>query len=183
MSTTLTQLLHRWSEGDREALGELVERAYSELYSRAQRAFRKESFRHTLHPTALVNETYLQLCDQVEPPVRREHFLALVALTMRRLLLRHAERRSVRSRHHVTLITEGLLGESPQIDLFELEDALGALGEISRDAARVVELRFYGGLTIEETAVALDLSVRTVNRKWAFAKAWLFGRLGSESRS
>lgn len=158
---------------------------YRDLRRRAGAYFRRERPGHTLQPTALVHEAYLRLVDQRQLAWKnRAQFLALAAQMMRRILVDHARARAAAKRGgiRVTLVEGLVAGTSPQPDLLDLDEALSELAELDERQAHLVELRFFGGLSIEETARALDVSVATANRDWVTAKAWLFRRLKQKDR-
>jgi RNA polymerase sigma factor (TIGR02999 family) len=174
----LTRLLHAYGSGDRAALERLMPSVYNELRRLAAHYLRRERAGHTLQPTALVNEAYLRLVDQRNADWKnRAHFFAIAGQAMRRVLLDHAKARRRDKRGgamaRVTL-DEGLLA-SPRhdLDIEALEEALGALAAIDARQVTIVELRYFGGLSVEETAEALGISPATVRRDWTVAKAWL----------
>ena len=178
----VTQLLLEWSVGDRSAGDVLLSAVYTELHHQASRAMRRESGDHTLQTTALVHEAYLRLIDQRRVEWRnRAHFFGVAAQLMRRILVDHARRRSAgkrgnRARHLTLDEADGVAVDSTGdggIDVLGLDDALQRLATLDQGQARIVELRYFGGLTIEDTAVALDVSPATVKREWAIARAWL----------
>lgn len=174
----ITQLLERWSEGDEEALGELMPLVYDELHRLAGAYLRRENREHTLQPTALVNEAYLKLVDQRHPNWKnRAQFFGVAAQLMRRILIDHARRHQASKRGgdrcQLSLSNVGAFGNQPDADLLTLHDALERLAVIDPDQSRLVELRFFGGLTIEETAQVMQVSHATVEREWRVAKAWL----------
>lgn len=155
---------------------------YGELHRLAQQCMRGERPDHTLQPTALLHEAWLKL-SRLDPAAlsSREHFLALAALIMRRILVSHARSRAAAKRGggRTGLLIEDVAGqfEDRAIDLLALEEALERLAELDRQQARIVELRFFGGLTVEQVAQLLELSPRTVYQEWAHARAWLHGQL------
>lgn len=174
----VTQLLERWSEGDEEALGQLMPLVYNELHRLAGAYLRRERREHTLQPTALINETYLKLIDQRHPNWKnRAQFFGVAAQLMRRILVDHARRHHASKRGgdrlNVSLRNVGAFGNQPDADLLTLHDALDQLAKIDPEQSRLVELRFFGGLTIEETAEVMEVSHATVEREWKIAKAWL----------
>jgi RNA polymerase sigma factor (TIGR02999 family) len=178
----VTGLLIDWSNGDRGALDRLMPLVYEELRNIARRHLSMEDSAHTLQSTALVNEAYLRLVDQQRVHWQnRAHFFAVAAQMIRRILLDHARRRSAAKRGGAaTLLTldEGLVATRYRnIDLVALDEALNALAQLDSQQERVVEMRFFAGLTIAETAEALGISTATVQRDWVTAKAWLFDRL------
>jgi RNA polymerase sigma factor (TIGR02999 family) len=178
----ITQLLVAWNEGDESALEKLVPLVYDELRRLARRHMRRERPDHTLQTTALINEAYLQLVDIRNVHWHnRAHFFALCARLMRRILVDFA-----RSRHYakrgggakpisLDQCISVLPGDSP--DLVAVDDALHALAKIDERKAQVVELRFFGGMTVEETAEVLKVSPETVRRDWKLAKVWLLREL------
>jgi len=176
----VTGLLLAWGRGDRSAADELMPAVYEELRRQAERAMRREGLEHTLQPTALVHESYLRLVDQRRVAWRnRAHFFAIAATVMRRILVDHARARLTAKRGGgaapITLAgVEGGDGAAEaEVDLLALHDALDRLASLDPEQARLVELRYFGGLTIEETADALGVSPATVKREWALARAWL----------
>jgi RNA polymerase sigma factor (TIGR02999 family) len=178
----ITQLLMAWSDGDESALEKLVPLIYGELRRLAQRYMRRERHGHTLQTTALINEAYLQLVDIRNVHWQnRAHFFALCARLMRRILVDFA-----RSRHYAKrgagaepLSLDQSVPASPEysLDLVAVDDALQTLARMDGRKAQVVELRFFGGLTVEETAEALKVSPETVRRDWRLAKVWLLREL------
>jgi RNA polymerase sigma factor (TIGR02999 family) len=178
----LTQLLRRWGEGDANALDALAPLVQSELRALAAAYLRRERRGHTLQPTALVNEAYLRLFDQTRVRFEnRAHFFGLAAQLMRRILVDHARQRRAAKRGggavRVTLHDEHAMGDGPELDLLELDAALDELAGLSARQARVVELKFFGGLAIDECATALDVSHATVERDWTVARAFLRRKL------
>ena len=174
----VTELLLEWGGGDRAALDELVPIIHEELRRLARHQMRGERDNHTLQTTALVNEAFLRLVDLRRIRWQdRAHFLALSARLMRRILVDHARSRSYQKRGagvaNVTL--DETLVASPErgIDLVALDDALEVLARVDARKSQVVELRFFGGLSVEETAEALKVSPETVTRDWRLAKVWL----------
>jgi RNA polymerase sigma factor (TIGR02999 family) len=174
----VTQLLARWSVGDRAALDRLVPAVYGELRRMAARYLRKERPQHTLQPTALVHEAFVKLVDQRDVRWQnRAHFFGVAAQLMRRILVDHARERDAEKRGGgaacVPLSDSLAIAPSDHIDILAVDDALNRLGEIDPDQVRIVELRFFGGLTVEETAEVLGWSPGSVKREWRVAKAWL----------
>jgi len=174
----VTDLLRRWREGEQEAIDELMTVVYPELHRRAARYLRGERRDHTLQPTALVNEVYLRLVGGRSVDYNdRVHFLAIAATTMRRVLIDHAKARRAEKRGgdrlRVTLNDEKLEGFDATPDVLALDESLRRLAEIDERKSRAIELHFFAGLTYDETAEALVVSVATVNRELRFAKAWL----------
>jgi RNA polymerase sigma factor (TIGR02999 family) len=174
----VTQLLERWSGGDRSALDELMPLVYDELRRLAVGYLRRERAGHTLQPTALVNEAYLLMVDQRRALWQnRAQFVGVAAQLMRRILVDHAravcaEKRGGRQLA-VPLDEAEAFGESPDLDLLRVNEALERLAALDAQQARVVELKFFGGLTIEEAAEAMRVSHSTVERDWKMARAWL----------
>ena len=186
---TVTLLLQRWSDGEREAAARVLPLIYRELRRIAARELRRERAGHTLQATAVVHEAFLSL-EGVEGCrwLSRDHFFAFAAHLMRRVLVDHARRRKRTKRGgaapHVPLSEVEAAGlafdRSP--DLVALDDALSALQALDARKAAVVELRYFAGLSSEETAAALGISVETVGREWRRAKAWLYGELCAAER-
>lgn len=180
----ITRLLQDWSGGDRAALERLWPLVYDELRKLARSQLRSERPDHTLQPTALVHEAYLRLAAQHQVAgSHRSHFYALAASMMRRVLVDHARARHAAKRggSAARLSFDGLeieVAESP-VDLIDLDRALAALAADFERPARIIELRFFGGLEIHEIAELLGVSERTVKRDWSFARAWLLRELGS----
>ena len=173
----VTQLLVRWTEGDHQALEDLLPLVYDELRRLARRYLQQERPGHTLQSTALVHEAYLRLVDQNVSWQNRAHFFGIAAQMMRRILVDHARSRSAAKRGdgacRVTL-DEGLVALAERdLDLVALDAALTNLAKIDPQQAKIVELRFFAGLSIEDTSEALHISPATVKRDWAMAKAWL----------
>jgi len=183
----VTQLLLAWSQGDRSALEELIPLVYDELHRMARRYMVREQAAHTLQTTALVNEAYLRMVDLRKVQWQnRAHFFAVSAQLMRRILVDFARSRNYQKRgggrRRVTL-DEGLeVSPEQDADLVLLDDALNALAAIDDRKRRVVELRFFGGLTVEETAHVLEVSPDTVMRDWKMAKVWLLREMTGDAR-
>jgi RNA polymerase sigma factor (TIGR02999 family) len=183
----VTQLLLAWSRGEEEALHALIPLIYRELRQRARRYMGRERPGHTLQTTALINEAYLRLVSS--NPVAwesRSHFFAVAACMMRRILVDHARARRSLKRggegRPVSLDEELLVSASPARDLVTLDDALEALSALDARKGRVVELRFFGGLSVEETAGVLKVSSQTVLRDWKLAKVWLLREMKRGAR-
>jgi RNA polymerase sigma factor (TIGR02999 family) len=177
-----TDLLVAWSNGDESAFDKLVPLVYQELRALAQRYMRHERADHTLQATALVNEAYVRLIDVNRIQWQnRSHFLAVAAQTMRRILVEFARQRHRQKRGgdvmRVTIDNAEDIGQEKGNDLIALSDALSALETFDPRMSQVVELRFFGGLTVEETADVLSVSPETVMRDWRTAKAWLLREL------
>ncbi len=177
-----TQLLLAWSGGDRDALDEMIPLVYDELHRLAAGYLGAERPGHTLQPTALVHEAYLRLINQRQVDWRnRAQFVGVAAAIMRRILVNHARDRAaakrVGGREQVSLSLVEAPSGGPDIELIALEEALERLDDLDARKARVVELRFFGGLTMDEIAGVLEISRATVEREWSFARAWLFDAL------
>jgi RNA polymerase sigma factor (TIGR02999 family) len=177
-----TELLRAWSQGDESAREKLIPLLYDELYRLARRYMRQERPDHTLQPTALVNEAYLRLIQVNRIEWRsRTHFLALAAQTMRRILVESARNRR-RQKRGGGVVRERIedIGDLPkpeERDVIALSDALSGLAAFDARMSQVVELRYFGGLSVEETADVLNVSPETVMRDWKTAKAWLLREL------
>ena len=183
----VTTLLLAWSEGDQAAGSRLMEAVYDELRQLARRHLRGERD-HSVAPTALVHETYLKLVDQRRVRWQnRAHFFGIAAQLMRRILVDHARRQTAQKRgdgvHRVSLEHIAELPSANQIPVLALDHALGRLGKLDAGLAQIVELRVFGGLTIDEAAHVLNVSPSTAKRDWRTAKAWLTRELASESQS
>jgi len=198
----VTQLLGAWTAGDQSAMGELMPFVYSELRHLAERHLRGERLNHTLQGTALVHEAYLRLVNQKNASLQgRAHFIGLASQLMRRILVDHARGRLTAKRGGgeapVRLDQTGLVlagtddevsgvealavASNPSIDLPSIDSALRRLESLDPEQARIVELRFFGGLSIEETAQLMGVSPATVKREWALARAWLRRELTAET--
>ncbi|MEK6642429.1 MAG: sigma-70 family RNA polymerase sigma factor [Planctomycetota bacterium] len=183
MSTTssneVTALLERVRSGNRDAVDQLLPLVYRELHELAERVLCNERRHHTLQPTALIHEAFLRLVKQDDVQWQgRSHFIAVASTAMRRILVDYARARVAQKRGagygRVALETvEVVQDESPDTDIPALDDALTRLAALDPRQARIVELRFFGGLGVEETAALLEISTATVKREWASAKAWL----------
>ncbi len=177
----MTQLLLAWRSGDPAALEELTPLVYEELRRLARHYMGNERVGHTLQATALVNEAYLRLVDIHKVQWQnRAHFFAMSARLMRRILVDSARSRKYQKRGagaQKVSLDEGLLVVEPGRDLVALDDALEALAQVDERRSKVVEMRFFGGLSVEETAEALGVSVDTVMRDWKLAKVWLLREL------
>src|SRR5580698_732183 len=178
----ITQLLHAWRGGDSQALERLTAIVYHELHRMAQRYMAREREGHTLQTTALIGEVYLRLVKVNEIKWQdRAHFFAVCAQLMRRILTNFARSHGYQKRGagapHIPLNEAMLISAEPPVDLVALEQALTRLGETDLRKSKVVELRFFGGLTIEETAEVLQISNETVMRDWTVARAWLLREL------
>ena len=178
----VTQLLVAWGNGNKAALEKLMPLVYEELRRLAHHYMRREHPGHTLQTTALVNEAYFRLVDQKHVHWQnRAHFFAISAQLMRRILVDHARGHQYAKRgggaHKVSLDEGAVVAEEQAADLIALDDALRGLAAIDERKSRVVELRFFGGLSVEETAEVLGVSAPTVKRQWRMAKAWLYGQV------
>lgn len=178
----VTQLLVDWGKGDRKALDGLMPLVYDELHRIAARYLRRERQGHTLQTTALINEAYMRIVDQNRVSWQsRAHFFGVAAQMMRRILVDHARSHLYAKRgggaQKLSLDEAIATPQERDLDLVALDDALTTLAEIDPQQGRIIELRFFGGLTIEETAEALSISPATVKRDWNMAKAWLYGEI------
>lgn len=178
----ITRLLIDWSNGSQEALAQLLPLVYGELRRAARRSLRRERPNHTLSGTALVNEVYLQLVDQTAVQWQnRAHFFGIAANLMRQILVQHARRNQTAKRggseRRLSLDEASVIATERSVDLVALDDALSDLANRDARKGRIVELRFFGGLSTEETAEVLGISPRTVKREWRLAKAWLYHEL------
>jgi len=174
----ITQLLLSWSEGDEAALDRLIPIVYPELRRLARRYMARQSPEHTLQTSALINEAYLRLVDQQAVEWRdRSHFFAAAAQMMRHILIDHARSHRYAKRgagaQHLPLDDVAIVSHERAAELIALDDALTRLAAIDQRKAQIVELRFFGGLTVEETAEFMKLSPITIKREWRSAKAWL----------
>ena len=183
----VTQLLLAWTRGDREALDRLVPLVSDELHGLAHRYMQREPAGHPLQTTALVNEAYLRLVDAGGVDWQgRAHFFAVCANVMRRVLVDAARsRRSQKRGGGVTVLPldeEEVQVPLPPVDVIALDEALGTLATFDPQGARIVELRFFGGLSEEEAAEVIGVSSRTIRREWTAAKTWLLGELTRDMR-
>jgi RNA polymerase sigma factor (TIGR02999 family) len=174
----ISQLLVEWSNGDKPALDKLVPLVHEELRKLAHHYMNRERSDHTLQTTALVNEVYLRLVDQQNARwENRAHFFGIAAQSMRQILVEYARQRGAAKRggdaQHVELDEAALVSKETDMDLVALDEALKELAAFDERKSRVVELRFFGGMSVEETAEALGVHVNTVVRDWDVAKAWL----------
>ena len=179
----ITALLEAWREGDQTALEKLTPIVYKELHRLAGRYMRGERPGHSLQTTALVNEAYMRLVDYKRMHWQnRAHFFAVSAQLIRRILVEHARRRNLKRGagiRHVSLDEVAVAGGGRSADLVALDDAMKALAQVDPRKERVVEMRFFGGLSVEETAEVLKVSTVTVMRDWSTAKAWLYRELSA----
>jgi RNA polymerase sigma factor (TIGR02999 family) len=184
-SRDVTGLLRAWGNGDRGALERLTPIVYEELRRLARRYLRGERTGHSLQATALVNEAYVRLVDYKRMQWQnRAHFFAVSAQLMRRILVEHARRHNLKrggAVQHVSLEDAAEVGQGRPTDLVALDDAMNALGRFDARKVQVVEMRFFGGLSVEETAEVLKVSPVTVMRDWNTAKAWLHRELTSRT--
>ncbi|HWK11291.1 MAG TPA: sigma-70 family RNA polymerase sigma factor [Vicinamibacterales bacterium] len=181
-SHVVTRLLTRWKDGDEAALQQLVPLVHEELRRLARRDMAGEQRGHTLQPTALVNEAYLRLVDLKQMQWQnRAHFFAMASRLMRRILVDFARSRGYQKRgggaKQVSFTDALEMAEAPPTDVVALDEALDALAHVDERKSRIVELRFFGGLSIDETAEVLNISRETVKRDWTFAKMWLLRHL------
>jgi len=181
----VSALLHAWSEGDQSALDRLTPIVYDELHRLARHYMSGERSAHSLQTTALVNEAYLRLVDYKRMQWQnRAHFFAVSAQLMRRILVDHARRHNLKRGAgilHVSLEEAAVIGGDRDEDLVALDDALHALARFDTRKSQVVELRFFGGLSVEETAEVLRISPITVMRDWSTARAWLYREMNGGS--
>jgi RNA polymerase sigma factor (TIGR02999 family) len=175
----VTRLLHAWGEGDVEARDRLVPFVYEELRRRAAQHLRHERRAHTLRPTDLVHDTFLRLRSQNAGWQNREQFFGVASRLMRRILVDHARRRAAAKRAGGLRVTLAGVPAAPppDPDLLDLDAALDELARLDERQVQLVELRYFGGLSIDEAARVLGVSSATVSREWAAAKAWLYARL------
>jgi RNA polymerase sigma factor (TIGR02999 family) len=174
----ITQLLLRWSRGDQAALSQLMPVVYDELHKLAHGYLRRERSGHTLHPTALINEAYLRLIKQDFPEWQsRRHFYGVAAQLMRQILVEYARTRAADKRgggaQKFSLDEALAFSDEKAVELVALDDALVALAKFDERKVRIIELRYFGGLSLEETAGALDISVATIGHEMRLARAWL----------
>src|SRR5262249_19008521 len=184
----ITQQLIAWSNGDTDALDKLIPAVYQELRRMADRYLRSESAGHSLQPTALVHEAYLRLIDQSQVEWHnRAHFFGVAAQMMRRILIDHAKTKHRAKRgggaRKISLEETANYTREKAAELVALDEALKELSEIDERKSRIVELRYFGGLTVDETAEVLGISDKTVMRDWNLAKAWLYQAMTGELRS
>lgn len=185
-ATGITQLLVAWSEGRRDALDRLVPLLYEDLRRLAAGYMRHESPGHSLQPTALVHEAYVRLIDQRQVHWRnRAHFFGVAAGIMRRILVDHARSRRADKRggewDRVTLVEDQVADRAQEIDVLALHESLERLAAFDSRQERIVELRYFGGLTIQEVAEVVGISEATVVRDWTIAKAWLRADLSARA--
>ena len=186
-SPNVTQLLVAWGKGDQHAFDALMPEVRKELHRLAAHYMAAEPPGHDLQPTALINEAYLRLVDWKNIQwADRAHFFGMAANMMRRVLVDHARNRDRIKRGgeaiHVSFVEAANVPAPQSADVLALDDVLQRLEEIDPRKSRIVEMRFFGGLSLEETAEALDVSVATVRRDWSLARAWLFRELNNKRR-
>ena len=184
-SAKITQLLIEWNNGRNGALEDLLPLVYGALRRLAAQRLRRERPDHTLQPTALVHEAYLRLVDQRQVRWQnRAHFYGVAAHVMGRILVDRARARNADKRgagwERVTLVGDRTPSESRDVDVLALDDALKRLATLDAQQERIVELRYFGGLTLDETAEVMGISTATVKREWVIAKAWLRAELSKE---
>jgi RNA polymerase sigma-70 factor (ECF subfamily) len=184
-SQPVTALLERWSNGDSSARDALIPLVYDELRRIARRCLSGQSSNHTLQPTALVHEAYLRLAkrDSIDWQ-NRAHFFAMAAQMMRQILVDHARKHAAAKRgaNPVTLVVDDAtaISKTPSLDLLALDDAMQRLANLDPRQCRIVELRFFGGLSIEETAEVVNISPATTKREWATARLWLHHAMSND---
>ena len=185
-ATAITQLLVAWGEGRRDALDQLMPLVYADLRRVAAGYMRHESPGHSLQPTALVHEAYVRLIDQRQVHWRnRAHFFGVAAGMMRRILVDHARSRRADKRggawERVTLVEDQVAGGAQEVDVLALHESLERLAALNARQERIVELRYFGGLTIQEAAEVVGISEATAVRDWTVAKAWLRADLSARA--
>ncbi len=184
----ITQLLVAWSDGDQLALEQLIPLVQAELHRIAKRYLAQENPGHLLQATALINEAYLRLIDWKSAQWQnRAHFFGVVAQLMRRVLVdeyrqQHSQKRGGDALR-VSLVEAEAKADERSADLVALDDALKALAQLDERKSRIIELRYFGGLTVEETAEVLQVSARTIKREWSLAQAWLFRELSGKDKN
>jgi RNA polymerase sigma factor (TIGR02999 family) len=181
----ITQLLEKWGNGNKEVLDELLPIVYDELRRQAARYLRRERVGHTLQTTALIHEAYIRLVDQRNVRWQnRAHFFGIASQLMRRILVDHARTKKRVKRGgsdvRVSLAEAMVATQAKDLDVLALDEALDKLATIDNQQARIVELRFFSGLTVEETSEVLSISPATVKRDWSMAKAWLHREISNE---
>jgi len=185
-STQVSKLLRNWGQGDPDARDALIPLVYDELRRVARRYLRRERPDHTLQSAALVNEAYLRLMGGGSPQWQnRAHFFGVAARLMRHILVDHARKRCAAKRGagapRLTLDPQAALPQEKELDLVQLDDALNRLGDLDAQQSQIVELRFFGGLSIEETSMVLGVSPATVKREWTTARSWLRWELNKDA--
>jgi RNA polymerase sigma factor (TIGR02999 family) len=184
-STPATQLLLEWTRGNEQSREEMLPLVYDELRRIARRFLARERADHTLQPTALVHEAYLRLIDQRHVDWKnRAQFVGVAAVMMRRILVSHARGRAAGKRgadaRRISLSAIHAVDEAPQVDVIALHDALEKLEAVDPRKSRIVELKFFGGLTTEEIAEVMQLSPATIKREWSFSRAWLYDAIAGD---
>ncbi len=185
-SQAVNQLLANWRAGDDDALQSIIPLVYKELRALAHAYLRNERPQHTLQTTALVHEAYLRLAGRPLDVENRAHFIGVTARLMRQVLVDYARRHQAAKRgavHRVAFDTVTLMPEMPRTDVVALDDALQALAKIDEQQSRIVEMRFFGGLTTEEAAEVLGISRSTAKRDWKVARAWLARQMKRGARA
>lgn len=182
----VTELLGRWNKGDEEAQSKLVKLIYNDLHARAENYMRYERQDHTLQPTALINEVYLRLIKQKGIAWQnRSQFYGVIAQIMRRILVDHARNHYAAKRggnaFKVSIDEVDNISGEKEVDLMILDDSLTRLAEMDLRQSQIVEMRFFGGLSVEETAEALGISTITVQREWRISKMWLYNELKKQN--
>lgn len=181
----ITQVLHRWSQGDQAAADELMTRVYAQLRQIAQARLSGERAGHTLQPTALVHEAYLKIVQgETVSWHDRAHFIAVAARAMRQIIIDSGRRRQAAKRRapeSPTLLLQAMDETNRSVDLMALDQALTRLEQLDDKQARIVELKYFGGLTTEEIAAVMDVSPASVHRYWRAARSWLFLELGEHA--
>jgi RNA polymerase sigma factor (TIGR02999 family) len=181
----ISRLLRAWSEGEAGAFDDLIPIVYRELHQIAARYLNRERAGHSLQASALVNEAYLRLLQLKQIQWNdRSHFFAVSSQAMRRILVEHARRRNLKrggGLQRVPLDEEAIVAETPEMDFVALDRALTELERLDPRKTRIVEMRFFGGLSIEETGELLNLSPMTIKREWRSARAWLYRELTGDS--
>ena len=188
MAEQITQMLLRWSNGDKSAFDQLLPLVYDELRRLARGYLRRHSTQNSLQPTALVHEAYLRLIHQEQVSWQnRAQFFGLAAKIMRDLLVDHARQANAAKRgggnYSLSLSEADRVGQQQNLDLLALDEAMNELAAIKPRHCQIIEMRFFAGLTIEETAEVLSISHATVERDWNFARAWLYQHLASNTGS
>jgi RNA polymerase sigma-70 factor, ECF subfamily len=182
----VSQLLRAWSQGERAALDKLTPLVYKELHRLAAHYMKRERAGHSLQTTALVNEAYTRLVDYKRMHWQdRAHFFAVAAQLMRRILVEHARKKNLKrgaGLQQISLDEAVLVGAGRPTDLVALDDAMNALARLDPRKVQVVEMRFFGGLSVDETAEVLKISAVTVMRDWSTAKAWLYRELKDDAK-
>jgi RNA polymerase sigma-70 factor, ECF subfamily len=186
-SQPVTALLERWSNGDNSARDALIPLVYDELRRIARRCLSGQSSNHTLQPTALVHEAYLRLAKRDSLGWQnRAHFFAMAAQMMRQILVDHARKHAAAKRgaNPVTVVIDdaAAISKAPSLDLLALEDAMQRLARLDPRQCRIVELKFFGGLSIEETAEVVNISPATTKREWATARLWLHHAMSTDTQ-